>query len=311
MVDRATDPPLLSVIVPSFQQGQYLRTCIDSALRQDYRPIEIVVVDGASTDSTLDVLRTYADRPEVRWISEPDDGPASAVNKGLALARGDFASIQSADDYYLPGAFTRAMRAFRADAGTGLVYGEVDSVSESGERRSTSRRPAHDNALCIALCICIPQCSAFFRTALARELGGWRSQYHTCDWDLWLRMIFRTRVVKVDETLSCWRMYPGQRTDQRQRVYESFQRMLAESPEIRNAGLEVRRAALAGRQLIGLSYGARRDSWAGFTRLLAATLLYPRIWPHVPNKTRFVPGGRLLKRLRRLLSPAEPRTSPP
>lgn len=292
--------PLLSIIVPSFRQGRYLRDCIESVLTQDYRPVEIIVVDGGSKDETVDVLRSYAHLSELRWISEPDKGPADAVNKGLKMARGELTSIQSADDWYLPGAFSRAVREFQADPAVGLVYGEVHGVNESGERLSTSYRPPHDNALCIALCVCIPQCSAFFRTALGQELGGWRGEYHTCDWEFWLRMMFRTRTRKVDEVLSAWRMYEGQRTDQRRKVYDSFNRMLDESPDIRSGGFRVQQGARAARHLISVGFGPR-TRWSRPHHILMATLLFPAVWPYIPRKAAMFPGFNRVSSLLRSL----------
>jgi glycosyltransferase involved in cell wall biosynthesis len=279
--------PLVSVIVPSYNQGRFLAECLDSILAQDYRPLEIVVVDGASRDTTLEVLRSRGHVPELRWISEPDDGPADAVNKGLAAARGTIAGILSADDLYLPGAVSSAVQAFEGDGELGLVYGDSRSIAVDGTPKGERRRPPHDNALCIALCVFIPQNSAFFRLALARELGGWRKQFFTSDWDLWLRMMFRTRVRKLDAVLSCWRMYPEQRTDQRRKVFESFNRMIDDAPEIR--GSRLKRAALAGKQLIHLSYGPNRSPAARLWHVLAATALFPAVWPYVPTKATLWP----------------------
>ena len=102
--------PLLSVIVPSYNQGQYLGATLDSIFAQDYRPLEVLVVDGASSDNSVDLLRDYAGRhPELRWWSEPDSGVVEAVNKGLDRARGEFAAIQSSDDIYHPGALREAV----------------------------------------------------------------------------------------------------------------------------------------------------------------------------------------------------------
>src|SRR5437773_2348908 len=116
--------PLVSVIVPSFNQGKYIRETIDSILAQDYRPLEVLVIDGASTDETLDVLRSYADRPELRWWSERDAGVVDAVNKGLARASGEIVAIQSSDDLYVPGAVAAAVEAL-AD-GAVLAYGDCE-----------------------------------------------------------------------------------------------------------------------------------------------------------------------------------------
>lgn len=282
------DGPLVSVIVPSFNQGRFLRRCIDSILDQDYRPVEIFVADGASTDETVDVLKSYAAVPEVRWLSEPDEGPADAVNKALAQVRGEIVGIQSSDDYYLDDAFVPVVAAFRASADVGLVYGDVQSVDPDGNVLRTWRRPAHRNDLCVALCIPIPQSSAFFRRALARELGGWRREYHTADWDLWLRMMARTRTIKVDQVLSSWSVYPGQRTGDRKRVFTDFRRMLDESQEIREGNWRLRQAARSAKQLIGVSYD-RRGPLSKARYLLAAAVLYPPVWRHVPGKRGMFP----------------------
>lgn len=280
--------PLISIIVPSFNHGRFIRECLDSILDQDYRPLEILVMDGGSKDDTVAVLKEYAHVPEVRWWSEPDRGPADAVNKGLAKASGDIIGIQSSDDYYLPGALSRVAAEFVARPDVGLVYGDSRNVNLDGSTRSRTSRPPHTNAMCIAMCVCIPQSSAFFRTTLGRELGGWRLDVHTADWEFWLRMMFRTQVVKVDAELSAWRMYAGQRTDQRRKVFDAYRRMIDESPDIQGAGWQTRLAALASKQLIGISFD-RGGPWRKLRYLLAATALYPPLWPQVPRKLAMLP----------------------
>jgi glycosyltransferase involved in cell wall biosynthesis len=293
------DKPLVSIVIPSYNQGEYLAQCLDSILSQDYRPLEILVMDGASTDSTLSVLDSYRDRPEIKYWSEKDSGPASAVNKGLQHAKGSVIGIQCADDYYLPGAIGEAVAAFVEHPSVGLVYGEVQSVTASGQIRRVSRRPPHENALCIALGICIPQCSAFFRAEVAQPLHGWREQYHTCDWDYWLRMMFRTTTLKFDRAWSAWRMYPGQRTKQNQKVYDSFVRMLDDSPEIQHGDARIKRASRAAKLLIAMRFGPPRSPLQKLVLLLRATLIFPQVWNYVPNKSTLVPGYSLLRRRNR------------
>ena len=94
----STRSPLVSIIVPSFNQGRFIKETIDSILGQDYRPIEVLVLDGASTDETVEVLSRYESVPELIWRSEPDNGVVDAVNKGLKRASGEIIGIQSSDD---------------------------------------------------------------------------------------------------------------------------------------------------------------------------------------------------------------------
>ena len=100
---------LVTIIVPSFNQGRFIKETLHSILAQDYRPIEVLVIDGASSDLTIEVLESYAGVPELKWWSEPDNGVVDAVNKGLARARGEIVAIQSSDDLYLPGAISAAV----------------------------------------------------------------------------------------------------------------------------------------------------------------------------------------------------------
>src|SRR6184192_3889863 len=103
--------PLLTIIIPSYNQGLYIRETIDSTLAQDYRPIEVLVVDGASSDDTVAVLQGYDGVPELQWWSEPDRGVVDAVNKGLAKATGEIQAIQSSDDTFLPDAISTVVSA--------------------------------------------------------------------------------------------------------------------------------------------------------------------------------------------------------
>src|SRR5512146_2080279 len=107
--------PLVSIVIPSFSQGKYIAETLDSVLAQDYRPMEVLVLDGASKDDTVAVLHRYDSVPEVRWWSEPDRGVVDAVNKGLAIAKGEIEAIQSSDDTYAPGAISAAVEGFSRD----------------------------------------------------------------------------------------------------------------------------------------------------------------------------------------------------
>src|ERR1041384_1671863 len=131
VMPHLSDKPLVSIIVPSFNQGQFIRETIDSILTQDYRPIEVLVLDGASRDQTVEVLESYSDVSELKWWSEPDAGVVDAVNKGLARAKGEIIGIQSSDDVYLPGAVTAAVDFFNHHPDVSLVYGGVEYMDEN------------------------------------------------------------------------------------------------------------------------------------------------------------------------------------
>jgi glycosyltransferase involved in cell wall biosynthesis len=286
---------LVSIIVPSYNQGRFIGQTLQSILAQDYRPLEVLVLDGASKDETVEVLRDFAARhPELRWWSEPDRGVAGAVNKGLARARGEYAGIQSSDDLYLPDAVTAAVSAL-ADPGVGLAYGDAYPVDAEGRRCGPdSRWPAFTQARFLSRETFIHQSSAFFRLALARELGGWREDYFVADVDLWLRMTFRTRVRKIDRVMSAFRLHEAQRDKQVQRIWTGYWRLIGDSPDVRAAPLRLRLAADAGRRLVTASYNPRSAAFRTY-QLWRALLTYPPAWRALPDKALLLPGARRLR----------------
>ena len=97
--------PRISIVTPSYNQGQFIEETIRSVLLQGYLAVEHIVVDGGSTDQTLSILKKYDGVPGFRWVSEPDRGQSDAVNKGLCMATGDWIGWQNSDDFYLPNSF--------------------------------------------------------------------------------------------------------------------------------------------------------------------------------------------------------------
>jgi glycosyltransferase involved in cell wall biosynthesis len=123
--------PLVSIVTPSFQQGRFLETTIRSVLEQDYEPIEYVVVDGGSTDESVDVIQRYADRL-AWWVSEPDRGQPHAINKGFARATGEYMAYLNSDDTLLPGAISRLAEELARDRDALVAFGDAEFVDEQG-----------------------------------------------------------------------------------------------------------------------------------------------------------------------------------
>ena len=202
--------PLVSVVTASLNMGAYIEETITSVLTQDYSRIEYIVMDGGSTDGTLEILKRYDGR--LRYQSEHDGGTADAVNKGFALARGSVLAFLNADDTYLPGAIAAAVSELRTDGKIAAVYGEANWVDERGEE--ISRYPTHpfNRELLQSECfICQP--TAFFRRSVFEEVGKVNAKLHYAfDYDLWIRIAQRHEMRKINRLLATSRLHRTNKT---------------------------------------------------------------------------------------------------
>jgi glycosyltransferase involved in cell wall biosynthesis len=212
-----TSRPPVSIVTPSLDQGRYLREAIESVLAQGYEPIEHVVVDGGSTDGSLDILAEY---DHLRWLSEPDRGQSHALNKGFALASGAIVGWLNADDAYLPNAVEAAVAALE-QTGAALVYADVTRVNDDGvnPRRIRSRSEWHLwTELNLGCGIFSP--AVFFTRAALDAVGELdESLSLTMDYDLWLRIGMRFEMRHVDDVWAVQRIHDDAKTMRR---YEEF-----------------------------------------------------------------------------------------
>jgi FkbM family methyltransferase len=206
MTDRV---PLVTIVTPSLNQGRYLDATIRSVLEQDYPRIEHIVVDGGSTDETLDVLRRFG---ALRWTSEPDRGQAHALNKGFALARGEIFGWINADDVYLPGAISAAVELLR-ESGCALVHGGWSQIDENGDVLREVAPVPFDYRLQLEVRNGVSQPGSLFTRAAFDAVGGIDESYrYAMDYELWLKLGARYEVRHVDRILAAYRLHPESKT---------------------------------------------------------------------------------------------------
>ena len=181
------DLPLVSVITPSFNQAQYLEQTLLSVLEQDYPHLEYFVMDGGSTDGSVEIIQKHASRL-AGWVSEKDKGQADAVNKGFSQATGEIVGWLNSDDLYYPGAISSAVKAFQEHPDASIVFSDVNSVDSQG--KAFNRMSFGDWKLKDLMCFnIISQPGVFMRRAVLEEAGYLGLDYHyLLDVELWLRM---------------------------------------------------------------------------------------------------------------------------
>lgn len=170
--------PWLTVVTPSYQQAEYLKDNLRSVPSEADVGVEHVVVDGGSDDGTVELLQRAEEGRRLRWVSEPDEGHADAVNKGLRMARGEWVGIQNSDDYYLEGAFSGLRRALEGQADHHAYYGNLIRVDPTGRplRRVYCSRPSRFVHRFRGLTV-RHQSLFVRRDSLLDAVGGWDGRY--------------------------------------------------------------------------------------------------------------------------------------
>lgn len=200
----------LSFVIPTRNQARFLRQCIDGCFAQAIPDSEVLVIDGASTDDTREVLASYGDR--VRWVSERDRGQSDAINKGVRMAAGEVVAWINSDDYYAgPGVIAHLLGELDRDPRCDIVYGDGVRVAVDGTELGPYRaRPIRRVAEIVTHpASFVLQPTLLFRRALFLEVGGLDEALHySMDYELWIRMFGAARATRyVPEVIACARYH--------------------------------------------------------------------------------------------------------
>ena len=203
---------LVSIITPSYNQGRFIRETIESVLSQDYDNIEYIVVDGVSTDNSLDIIKEYQGR--LTYISEKDHGQSDAINKGFKMARGDIVAWLNSDDVYEPHCISRAVEEFQKNDKLGLVYGDGYIIDEdSNKLKVFEYTEEFDYWKLVNFWDYIMQPATFFKRETLQKVGYLDVNLHYCmDWDLWIKLAAVSEVKYIPELLACSREYGDTKT---------------------------------------------------------------------------------------------------
>ena len=215
-VTLAPDPPLVSIVTACYNAAQFIEDTMESVLAQDYPRIEYIVMDGGSTDETVEILAGYearfAGRIPYTWTSEKDHGAADAINRGFERASGEIFAFLHADDVYLPGAVSAAVRDLQENPDTDVAYGGAFWIDERGERIGPYPVRDFDPELLARECyVCQP--ASFFRRAAFENAGGLDPTLEcSFDYDLWIRLARMRPLHRVEQDLALSRMHRTNKT---------------------------------------------------------------------------------------------------
>jgi glycosyltransferase involved in cell wall biosynthesis len=225
----------VSIITPSLNQARFIERTIQSVLAQQWNPLEHIVVDGGSTDGTVDILRNYDDH--LQWVSEPDKGQSDAVNKGIRTATGDVIGWLNSDDVYYPGAVKHAVEFFAAHPQVDAVYGMADYIADDDSIIDAYPSEPWDFPRLKDVCfVCQP--ALFFRQSVFKKHGYLDTDLHYCmDYEYCLRLgRAGVHFGYLEAKLAGARMYVGNKTisntlKARAEVNDMFRRRFGTVPD--------------------------------------------------------------------------------
>ena len=311
--------PRVTVVTPSFNQGRFIEETIRSVLLQGYPNLEFIIIDGGSTDRSVDIIHRYKDWLSY-WVSEADKGQSDAINKGWKRSSGEIVAWINADDTYCPGAIQSVVEIFREKDNIVLVNGAGNRIDVHGKSVSSIMRSQDINPYAmIEQSGGVPsQPSVFFRKRVLDEVGFLNTELHyAMDWEFWIRIGLYYRpeqLKKTDKVLSNYRDWPETKTNkggtiscqERRHVFDSIFRKFSNDREL----LRIRRSAYSASYRIQASFARGNvETVEALKCLLRAWCLTPLDYNPVTELLFFLSvmmgkrrRDRLKKRLSTLLS---------
>jgi len=210
-IDQTTNTspnlPKISIITPSFNQGQYIEDTIVSIIGQDYPNIEYIVIDGGSSDNTIDILKKYNDRITY-WISEKDAGQSNAINKGFKKATGEILNWINSDDQLMPGALRKIADYFQKHKDVVMIHGRIEYFGEVEFNFTSTNISLKDIQTKYAAHICMPQPATFYRKQLLDEQGLLdETLQFSMDTDLYVRAGLNYKILQIEDVLAKFRLH--------------------------------------------------------------------------------------------------------
>ncbi len=285
--------PRITIITPSFNQAQFLEQTITSVLDQDYPNLEYIVIDGGSTDHSVDIIRKYAGRLAY-WVSEKDRGQTHAINKGLERATGDILAYLNSDDFYLPGTLHQVATHFQQNPYIDLLHGRCRAVDINGTKIGERFGDISRYREILDLWDVwwkrrnFVQPEVFWTRRITEKIGLFREDLHyVMDYEYWLRILQAGgQVERLEDELACFRFQPAQKSNQSERAARELLSVVQpllwqKHPDISWAD----RITLQGKWLFDVSFRKEADQahqlgqsrWRRWLHLFGLLIKHPQI----------------------------------
>ena len=258
-----TNFPLISIITPSYNSAKYIEDCVQSVLNQNYPNFEHIIIDGGSTDGTIDILKKY---PHLKWISEPDTGQSDALNKAVGMIKGEILGWQNSDDYYLPNTFSKII-GITNEYNKDIIFADCMFIDKQNYFLRLKREPKFDKNLLLYYGCYIPSVSIFFnlRKVKKAHIKFDEKLHNVMDFDLYLSLVKKGYdFTHIDDIWGVYRMYPEnkslafgeQRKKERYLVQVRYSSFKFKNEKINRIMLEILRIIFKGKHiLLKIIYG--------------------------------------------------------
>lgn len=209
--NHSNEWPRLTVIMPSFNQGQFIEESIRSVLLQNYPNLEFMIMDGGSSDNTVEIIKKY-EKWISYWVSEKDRGQSHAINKAYSRATGDYVAWLNSDDLYYPGALFAIAEAARVNPEAGMIYGRGAKIDlDSKVLLEIPFRPYNKKRLSTRFYI-LQQSSFLKRSVIGPKQMVEEDLHFTMDWELSIRVSRKADVVAIEAPIGMFRIYAETKT---------------------------------------------------------------------------------------------------
>lgn len=233
------DRPRITIVTPSFNQATFIERTICSVLDQSYPNLEYIIIDGGSTDGSVEVIRRY-EKHLAFWVSEQDRGQSHAINKGLKLATGDWVAWQNSDDIFYPGAFESLANAARKNVHSNLIIGNMNLIDEQDDVINDLKYVTPTYHSLLAEGMVLANQAAFWRRSIHEKIGYLKEDLHYgLDFEWFLRVLKHGRATHINKTWGGLRIHSETKTSQFQVLFDNEFAKILEGRRVSIAKLRV------------------------------------------------------------------------